>query len=230
MATETPLSVGTLIASTITAPASQQSSGGDGDECANDYFPAEQGSSWEYTSTSGGSAPQSRTVAIVAEGDDGFTVEIRLSSGAIFAVEWSCRDGDLTQLTPTAVLSLPSGSAGVTSTNHSGVTLPADLDALPSWSESGGWSAGGAGGSFAGTYTFDNAAIGPETVAVPFDTIEAMKVESKAEGTLNGEPTPPCQITQWWAKDVGLVKQETTCTLGGQPMTEVVELISYDSP
>jgi hypothetical protein len=229
-ATDTPAAiVATLVSATFTSPAPSQSST-EGGECSNDYFPTDAGSTWEYTSTSGGAPPQSRTVTIAEERGDGFSVEIGLASVATFDIEWSCSGGDLTQLTPTASLSMAGTSSTVTATSHSGVTLPADLDTILSWQESGAWSVPMGASTTVGTFAFDTVVTGAETIAVPFDTLEAMRVESQAEGTLNGEPTAACHITQWWAKDVGLVKQETTCILGGQAMTEVLELVSYDSP
>jgi hypothetical protein len=166
----------------------------------------------------------------MSKADDGFSVELALASGATFVIEWSCSDGDLTHLTPTASLSLSGGSATGSTTTHSGVTLPADLDTSLTWRESGEWSVAAGGTTTVGSYTSDNTAVGLETVTVPFGTVEAMRVDSHLEGTLSSEPVSPCEITQWWAKDIGLVKQETSCPVGGQMMSEVVELVSYDSP
>lgn len=84
--------------------------------------------------------------------------------------------------------------------------------------------------TIAGSYTSDNAAVGTEVVTVPFGTFEAMRIDSTGEGTFNGEPTPTCHVSQWWAKDIGLVKQDTTCPVGTERLTEVVELVSYESP
>ena len=222
--------VGTITVSTPSPQPPPQSSGGGEGECSNDYFPADEGSTWEYTSELGGAGAQERTLTITSTSEDGFTVAIGLAGGATFVIEWSCGNGDLTQLTPTASLYVSGGSSTVTNINHSGVTLPADLDAKPSWKESGEWSAGSGGTTITGGYSSSNTAVGTEVVTVPLGTFEAMRVEATAEGTLNGEATPPCQITQWWAKDTGLVRQETTCPVGGQSMMEVLELVSYDSP
>jgi hypothetical protein len=220
----------TLSASTSTPEATSPPAAGADEECSNDYFPVDEGSTWRYSSESDGGGAQERTSTIASTTEDGFTVEIGLASGARFVIEWSCSDGDLTQLTPAATLYISSGQAGVTTTNHSGVTLPADLDATESWMESGEWSVASGDTTFLGSYTSDNTTVGTEVVSVPFGTFEAMRVEATAEGTLNGEPTPECHITQWWAKDVGLVRQETACPVGGQSMTEVVELLSYEAP
>ena len=224
-----PPQVGTITVWTPSPEATSHPAGAFDGECSNDYFPTDEGSSWEYQA--GGADGQSRISTIVAEGDDGFAVEISLTGGGGFVVEWSCSDGDLTQLTPTAMAYVPSGgSSTLTTNNHSGVTLPSDLDTQPSWQESAEWAAAADDTTFQGSYSADNTAVGLENVTVPFGSFEAMRVESNQEGTLNGEPVSPCQLTQWWAKDVGLVRQETTCLIGGQSMTEVVELLSYDSP
>ncbi len=220
----------TVSVSTPSPEATSPSTDASNEECSNDYFPTDEGSTWRYSSEADGGGAQERTSTIVSTTDDGFSVELALASGATFVIEWSCSNGDLTQLTPTASLSISGGSATVTTANHSGVTLPADLDATPSWQESGEWSVGSGSTTFEGTYASDNTAVGTEVVSVPFGTFEAMRVEATVEGALSGEPTPTCQITQWWAKDVGLVKQETTCPVGPQSMTEVTELVSYQTP
>jgi hypothetical protein len=216
--------------STPNQEATSPSSAASNEECSNDYFPTEEGATWRYSSEANGGGAQERTSTIVSTTDDGFSVEHALASGATFVIEWSCSNGDLTQVTPTASLYFSGSSATVTTTNHSGVTLPADLDSTPSWLESGEWSVKGGSTAFEGSYTSDITAVGTEAVSVPFGTFEAMRVEATSEGTVNREKTPPCQITQWWVKDTGLVKQETICPAGGQSMTEVTELVSFQTP
>ena len=74
--------------------------------------------------------------------------------------------------------------------------------------------------------TIDYVSRGFEFVTVPFGTFNAIRVDSEQRGTLQGEELMPCQVSVWYAKDVGIVKQEQTCST----MHSSYDLVSFDSP
>jgi len=77
-----------------------------------------------------------------------------------------------------------------------------------------------------GDATIDYVSRGFEVVTVPFGTFNVIRVDNENRGTLDGEELLSCQVGVWYAKDVGIVKQEQTCS----SMHALYELVSFDSP
>jgi hypothetical protein len=229
-----PLQVGTITVSTAeppTAPPPPASSTGEG-ECGHDYFPSDLGATWEVTGTNSvlGAFQNSATVSVSS--DDGFVVTTDFIDGTgTFALAYSCTDEGLTLLDPlgqssSAVATGPDGSATVTTLAQSGLSLPADLEAAGTWQQNVKWEAQGSGTVLHGDTTFNYAYRGQENVTVPFGTFEAIRIDTEILTILEGKALEPCQATNWYAEDVGVVQAETSCF--GIESSSM--LVSFDAP
>jgi hypothetical protein len=118
------------------------------------------------------------------------------------------------------------GSGTITTVAQTGVTLPADLEGASTWQQYVAWEAQGSDTVLHGDATIEYVSRGFEVVTVPFGTFNAIRVDSENRGTLQGEELMSCQVSVWYAKDVGIVKQEQICS----SMQSAYELVSFDSP
>jgi len=115
----------------------------------------------------------------------------------------------------------------VTTLAHTGLTLPVDLEAARTWQQYVKWEARGDDGTVLhGDTTFNYVSQGVEVVTVTFGTFEAIRVDTEILGTLEGEDIVACQNTIWFAKDVGAIKGEQSCS----GIDHTMELVSFDSP
>jgi hypothetical protein len=235
-ATSTPAVLeGTLAAVTDTPPSPPQTSGGGG-ECGHDYYPTAEGATWEYAGTNSYAGDFHQTVTITESREDGFTVTYQTSTGDVtLTLQYGCADGDLTLLDPLNQFAAGSasgsgGTAVVTTQGQTGVTLPADLHAGLTWQQTVQGTTQGPDVLLHGDYTFDNLARGFEAVTVPFGTFDAMRVDTVVTATLEGYTQPPCQVTTWYAQDVGPIKTVFTCDMPGTPLENTTELEMFDSP
>ena len=234
--TATPqLQVGPMTVSTAdpsNATPSPAPSTGEG-ECGHDYFPSDLGTIWEVAGTNSMLGDYQNTATITVSSDDGFIVTTEFIDGSgTFSLAYSCTDEGLTLLDPlgqssSAVATGPDGTATVTTLAQSGLTLPADLEAASTWQQYVKWEAQGDDGTVLhGDTTFNYVSRGAEVVTVPFGTFEAIRVDTEILGTLEDEALVPCQATNWYAEDVGVVKAETSCF--GIESSSM--LVSFDSP
>jgi len=229
------LQLGTMTVSTAeppTAPPPPASSTGEG-ECGHDYFPSDLGATWEVSGTNSMLGDYQNTATVTVSSDDGFIVTTEFIDGSgTFALAYSCTDEGLTLLDPlgqssSAVATGPDGSATVTTLAQSGLTLAADLEAASTWQQYVKWEARGDDGTVLhGDTTFSYVSRGAEVVTVPFGSFEAIRVDTEILGTLEGETLVPCQATNWYAEDVGVVKAETSCF----GINSSAMLVSFDSP
>jgi hypothetical protein len=174
------------------------------------------------------------TTTITESSEDGFTLVSGLADGSsTFTMEVSCTDDGLIMLDSlsqavSASVNSDEGTGTITTVAQTGVTLPADLEGASSWQQYVAWEAQGSdtGSMLHGDATIDFVSRGFEVVTVPLGTYNAIRVDSENRGTLEGEELMSCQVSVWYAKDVGIVKQEQTCS----SMTSSYELVSFDSP
>ena len=172
------------------------------------------------------------TATITLSREDGFTLVSGLADGSsTFTMEVSCTDDGLIMLDPVqqavaASVHTDEGSGSVTTVAQTGITLPADLEGASTWQQHVAWEADMGGTLVHGDATIDYVSRGFEVVTVPFGTFNAIRVDSENRGTLDGEELLSCQVSVWYGKDVGIVKQEQTCS----SMHALYELVSFDSP
>jgi hypothetical protein len=211
-------------------------------ECSNPYYPVVEGASWQYSGSNAQSGPFSFTRAFAEIHSDGFTDQDTWDNGLTRTGEWSCEDGNLKALSAGAgagTVSTSNLSFVADSTTSEGVTLPAQIGAGDSWSqtirtEGSMTMEGGLTADAVNEASMRCTAQGTASVTVPAGTFDAMRVECAIDMTItmtmSGMEVPPVAITStqesWYASGVGWVKSTDTSELG----TTTIELQSYAIP
>jgi hypothetical protein len=155
--------------------------------------------------------------------------------------KWTCENGNLIALNP------PSGDSGTVQAQnvqvnletkeHSGITLPAKINAGDTWSQTllleGTETINGTELPAKNEFSNDCTAKGVESVTVEAGTFDAMRVECKTVMhltiTMGGSDTAATfnlTATNWYAKEIGMVKNVTT----GMGLDSTTELVSYNIP
>ena len=214
--------------------------------CSNPLLPVRQGATWTHTHSSNVADPFTFTETISAVRADGFTLSSE-SAGVTRTQEWSCRAEGLLLLSlggpgTAAMLSATGMSAGFTTSEVTGVTLPSNLVSGATWRY--GFKVDGTvqlaeGQDVAanGTVTIDLTAIGSESVTVPAGTFEAMKIEAVPQfdlrATFQGIGVPVSfagNSTLWFAPGIGWVKSEESAEIAGATFSSTTELQSFTIP
>ena len=215
-----------------------------GGGCANAYFPTSSGTTWSYSSRGSvlGDYTFTRTVADVSA--TGFTMNdlTSLAAGTSSSVKWNCQNGNLAALDAGAAsLNVASTAVKITSTSVTadGYNIPNTFAAGTAWAEKV---------TVLGTVTSGNrsmdsqivsalkctAGAGAESVKVPagaFDAVKASCTETiGVSAMVQATPMPAgvastLDITNWYAKGVGLVKSVRVNNTTGN--TTTIELTSY---
>ena len=220
------------------APANNSSSSPSG-TCANPYLPVFTGATWNYKLT--GNISDTMTRSIVSVEANGFTDQDVFGTGVSRQGKWKCENGSLTALDPSnggsASVNTEKVSVDFQTTELSGVTLPAKVNAGDTWTQTttleGIETINGtqipAKNHFVNTCT----AIGVESVTVESGTFDALKVECKTDMaiTITMQDNPiqtnlTINATNWYAKNIGLVKTVSS----GEKFNSTLELTSYTIP
>lgn len=202
---------------TVQPPPDTNSSG----VCANPYFPVKLGTRWVYN-FEGGAGYEEEITDVRA---DGFTVTLK-DEDLINPREWACRPEGLVALSfgggPAATASSSGITVRFTTTNVTGVTLPANPAPGMTWTQTFDVTMTPPGVS--GTVSLTYSAVAIESVTVPAGTFQALKVEVQQTVTAAIPNTAPLQstFTVWFAPGVGWIKQITAEGLS--------ELAVYASP
>lgn len=207
--------------------------------CSNPYMPVIAGAMWTYKLT--GPVPDTYTHSITTVEADGFTEQDVFGTGVTRQGKWTCDNGNLIALNPSGGSSASVETEGMTSefqtTSLEGVTLPASINPGDSWTQSI---------TIEGTQTLNDTTIpsknqttstctasGVESVTVEAGTFDAMRVDCQNTMiitiTMNNSPIETSltfNATNWYAKDVGLVKTVST----GENLDSTIELVSYSIP
>ena len=210
--------------------------------CANPLYPVVMGATWTYSMT--GATPGNFTRSIVAVAADGFTDQDVFDAGTTRTGQWKCDSGALTALdpgsggAPTANVATSAMSADFKTTAMDGVTLPANVTAGTTWSQSftieGTQSINGTDVQSKNQSNYNCTAGATESVTVAAGTFDALKVDCQSDMTItitmNGVDVPTnvnTTSTTWYAPGVGQVKTVTTLSDGS---TSTIELVSYTIP
>jgi len=208
--------------------------------CSNDYFPDSSGTTWSYSSTGSVLGPYTDTWTISDVSDTGFSTAILYSTGLNSTIKWNCQDGNLAALdSGSDSLSMASSKFKWTTTSVTGdgYNIPNTFADGTTWSEN----VTANGIVVSGSKSIDSqiasavkcSAAGTESVTVPagtFDTVKAtctdtVTVSTLSQGTLTPASTPSTvNVTDWYAKGVGLVKTVRVSTVSG---TNTVVLTQY---
>ncbi len=212
--------------------------------CGNPLLPTAAGATWHYDMT--GTTTDTFTRSIQAADSSGFTdQDLFHDSGATRSGKWTCSSGNLTSLDLvgelTATASRPSNllpALAFQTTDSSGVTLPARINAGDSWTQTT---------SLDGTavvnlknvdatsdVSVNCTAAGTESVTVPAGTFDAMRLDCQIDQlitvTVGEGQAAPAHInyttTYWYARNVGLVRSVTN----GANLDTTISLASYTIP
>jgi hypothetical protein len=196
--------------------------------CGNPYFPARPGSSKTFTFTGGSTG--SYTIRVVNVTANGFTLRYEYTNPVrVLESPFTCTPEGLTS--PSLFGSGFGPDANITTQvkASSGILIPAE----GRWKVGSSWIFSNEGTLTANdktqgqlVYTFKNEftfqIVAQEQVKVPAGTFQAFKVVLTQQGQFGAKGTSypvNYRITQWYAKGVGLVRQEDQHT--------VHELIKY---
>jgi hypothetical protein len=207
--------------------------------CTNPYLPVIAGATWNYKLT--GPTPDTFTRSILSVEADGFTDQDIFSAGVSRQGKWKCDNGSLVALNPSnggsASINAENVSVDFQTTELSGVTLPATVNAGDAWTQTT---------TLEGTETINDmqipaknqftntcTAIGVESVTVEAGTFDALRVECQTvmniSVTVKDNPiltSLTFTSTNFYAENIGLVKTVTT----GEGLDSTVELVSYNIP
>lgn len=216
-----------------------------GGMCDNPYYPTSPGTTWTYSDSGGPAGPFTFTSSVSELRSDGFTLTLQYP-GLTVTQQWACEPEGLVALQygggPSAALSTSQTTAQFETTEVSGVTIPASLQAGDQWQQSykiqGTQTIGeGETGTSEGSVTYNFQALGMESVSVSAGTFEAMKIQNdmnmEITVTVSGITVPTTVTgtnTLWYAPDVGWVKSSNVNDMSGEQINETIELVEYDAP
>jgi len=210
------------------------------DACSNPLYPVMIGAAWTYSMT--GLSTGTFTHSITDVRADGFTDQDVFSAGVTRTGEWKCEGGALTALSPasgaSAVVATEQFSTEFQTTDITGVTLPASVNAGDTWTQgftvAGTQSISGQELDAKGDVSYTCAAGPTETVTVPAAAFDALRVDCDIDLKITvgvagfGVPTNLASTTtMWYAPGVGLIKVESEISGFGR---STFELMSYSFP
>ncbi len=195
----------------------------DDDPCANDYYPIDTSVSREYTIT--GSAPGKYALTQTADEEGTFVENRRFGGGLEVTSTWVCTDQGLRNAEYNNMGTTGNATFTMETLKAEGVTFPKEWNLGDEWTTSYQVSANLATGpvkaAAAGTIEIVNEIISlDENVTVAGGTFAAARVDSEIRMnlTMRGQklPSQPVKMTAWYAREVGMVKQEVKSGFGNQ--------------
>jgi hypothetical protein len=208
--------------------------------CANPLYPVDVGVSWTYSMS--GPEVGDFTRSIIAVDANGFTDQDVFTSGVTRTGEWTCESGALIALQPTGgpsgVVQANNITAEFHTTDMSGVTLPATVNAGTSWTQNftieGVESIGGQDVPAKNETAYSCTGGGTESVTVPAGTFDAVRVDCQTDITITitlNDVEVPTNVsttsTTWYASGIGMVKSDNVIS-GAENNT--IELTAYTIP
>lgn len=205
----------------------------------NPYLPVKAGATYTFAGTTSAGA-YTRTSTFANIHADSFQAEIvtTVGSKSITTTEsWHCTTDGLVEIGGPSARNFQSALGGTTTmklTSSTGVTIPTNLAAGQSWTQSTKFEVTTSKGTVTGTITYTLQALGAESVTVPAGTFNAMKVQVNGTTQANMSGTTFTIITngfEWFATGVGHVKSTEDVSFNGKSVSTVTgELQSYHIP
>lgn len=199
-----------------------------GSLCSNDYYPISQ-EVREYKIS--GDGPGTYTLSQRPDGDQGFVETRSFAQGLTVENNWLCTAEGLRNAEYKNTITMNQGNFEMDTIRSSGITLPKVWESGKDWTTNYDVMVSVAAGPIKtaadGQVTLVNK-VGPlsEKVTASGREFEAARVDSTLEIkiTMKGVTTQPTKftMTNWYAKGVGLVRQEAKGAFG----TQIVELMS----
>lgn len=214
--------------------------------CANSLVPVKAGATWTYSSTGVMAEPVTFMTTITNVHPDGFTTATKLDDNNTVDQQWACKpDGIVALLVGSAQaafgLSSQSVTVSLTTSNVTGVTIPADTHSGMQWNYgmdvSGSVTQGSLSVNLTGTVPTVLRATGTESVTVPAGTFNATKIQGTSTFNVTAEyfglklpVTGVVNSTFWFAPGVGWIKSIQTGNLPGTSFNSTTELQAYNIP
>ena len=227
--------LGAQASSAATQPAPSGSANCD----VNPYLPVKAGATYTFAGTTSAGA-YTRTSTFTNVDADSFQAEVVTPVGnksTTTTESWQCTADGLVQPGGPLAATLQNALSGTTTmklTSMTGVTVPTNLAAGQSWTQSTNFEVTTSKGTVTGTITYALQAIGTESVTVPAGTFNAMKVQVNTTTQANRSGITFTITTngfEWFATGVGHVKSSENVTFNGKPVSTVTGVLeSYHIP
>ncbi len=206
--------------------------------CSHPYYPLRQGYSVTFKDTfpsfRGSPGEDHYTVRVTESSADGAKVVTHFdTSGIEVSQQLRCHNGAVAATSYVDMSSARSGSQSFQAETRSvdGDYLPADLRVGSEWDtrfaivlHPQGATASALGRDIEATVTMHHKVAGEERVTVPAGSYQALKVVSQTSVDMRGGiaagAMPTFTTTEWWVRDVGLVKGTTSFGSGIAATTE----------
>lgn len=213
--------------------------------CSNLLYPVIQGATWTYSNTGSPAGSFTYTDTITNVRPDGFTLTTQFTD-LTRTQDWACKQEGLQALqlggANSAAIATQGLSAKFTTSNVTGITLPANITPGMQWTY--GLDINGAiampgdqSAEASGPVSIDLKEAGTESVTVPAGTFNATKIEAKSTFDLNASFQSlkvPITFTStsilFYVPGVGLVKSIESGDIGGNSFSSTTELQTYNIP
>ncbi len=179
--------------------------------CGNQYYPIDSKTEREFNVN--GAAPAKYVLKQALKDGGGFTETRKFASGTEIVSNWSCNQDGLRNADYNNVISAPIVKVKMTTLESYGITIPNIWEKGKKWTTNYKIEVDMLGRRIGGTVTIDNEIVKmDDNISVQADDYVAARVDSVIDIKLamKGAKTPGSKIafSNWYARDVGLVKQE----------------------
>lgn len=193
--------------------------------CQNEYYPINTEIKREYKSSTG-QAGNLVVTQIKNEGNT-FTEKRVTGGGTTLTLNWICTEEGLRHAEYNSGADFSGGKFKMETLESSGVTIPKVWEVGKKWSAeykvNANLNVGKVSKGMGGTIKINNERVSlDEKVTTPAGEFEAAKVVSDVIIDLNMEKAMTSKMTNWYARDVGLVKQVLDSPFGSGITTEYV--------
>ncbi|NNE66462.1 MAG: hypothetical protein HKN33_07835 [Pyrinomonadaceae bacterium] len=189
--------------------------------CGNEFYPIDTSVERKYKET--GDVSAKYELSQETTGEDSFSEVREFESGMKITVNWLCTEDGLRTAEFNSSADFSKGAFKMATLESSGVTLPKEWAEGKKWQAvykvKGELSAGPVKGSADGTVTVNSKIVSlKDSVKVAGGEFEAARVdvEIKMDLSMRGRkiPSRPMKMSNWYSKDVGLVKQTASTQFG----------------
>jgi len=223
--TPTPTSISAGI-NDVEAPSTPVSNpqGSSDEECENAYYPVVDGATWTYTLA--GAIESTSTLKTHPVEEKEFKVTTSSVDGTSQETGHCTEEGiafwDEAGLS--ALFQSGAGTSTASTLQSTGVSLPHEIEPGDTWNQTLSAVGSDTDGILSVNAEFE--AQGYETISVPAGDFDTLRILRTSTVLFQGNEILE-KATEWYAKDVGLVKRVTSITgLSELPL----ELVSYDIP
>lgn len=199
--------------------------------CTNKYFPVSNGATWRYKVSGGNKTDTYIYTVSHQKGADKFTQtqDISLGSESKLKIDWLCFPEGLRTAEYGQITGDPRVGMKLESKSGSGITLPKDSEWqtgkkwISDYDLGGNFEMGPVKGAVTGKATLNHEILSMEdkinTSAGEFMAAKVKTTISLKVSFQNRQlPAESVVMTNWYAPNVGLVKQEVTGTMGKMTM------------